>query len=398
MLVWMRRHAGGSFHRGYSSKTQKVNEVKPAGEFVENFLHGSKAVGIVGLPNIGKSTLFNALTRSQLAETMNRPFTTITPNIAKVPAIDARAEKLEKITRLPVKPFNVEFVDIAGLVAGASKGLGLGNQFLSNIRGVSMIAHVVRFFDDDSITHVEQSVDPLRDVRIIHAELILSDLATLEKACKNRKVEPGAKALLEQAMKFLETENLIAQFPVNLEQLKVLRQYDLLTLKPQLYVFNVPETHFNDPEPVTMQRIEAFKTQYVDCPHIILASKLEAELALVRDSEEQAQLLAEYGLKEPCMQAFISASRKLLLQQTFFTLGLRGNPDIPNYMWPLPKYSTAVDAAGVVHSDLAKKFIRAQVVHWGDLTSLESFDATAKIEGRDYVVKDGDILYFRVMK
>ena len=325
-----------------SSRQSKVNDIKPAGQFVENFRSGSKAVGIVGLPNIGKSTLFNALTRSQLAETMNRPFTTITPNVAKVPAVDPRAAALEGLTGLPVRGFNVEFVDIAGLVSGASKGLGLGNQFLSNIRGVSMIAHVVRFFEDDSITHVEQSVDPLRDVGIIHAELILSDLATLEKALKNRKTEQASRALLEQAMQHLESEQLIAQLPVTLEQLRVLRQYDLLTLKPQQYIFNVPETHFLNPEPLTLQRIEQFAAQYPNAPYIVLASKLEAELAQVKDPAEQALLLGEYGLEDPCLQSFINASRKLLLQQTFFTLGVQGDEPVPNYMWSLPKDSTAV--------------------------------------------------------
>ena len=358
MILWMGRggYGGGGLKgtvmvgsllasRWMSAKCArdaKVNEIKPAGEFVENFLHGSKSVGIVGLPNIGKSTLFNALTRSQLAETMNRPFTTILPNTAKVPATDKRAEELERVTGLPVKPFNVEFVDIAGLVAGASKGLGLGNQFLSNIRGVSMIAHVVRFFEDDSITHVEQSVDPLRDVAIIHAELILSDLAVLDKAVKNRKTDPAARALLERAMAFLETEQLATHFPVNLEQLKILRQYDLLTLKPQLYIFNVPETHFVDPEALTLQRLSAFLAKHPTCPHIVLASKLESELALVKDSHEQSQLLSEYGLHEPCLPAFIAASRRSLLQQTFFTLGMRGPTPIPNYMWPLPMGSSAV--------------------------------------------------------
>ena len=357
--------------------------------------------GIVGLPNVGKSTLFNALTRTAAAQAANYPFCTIEPNVGEVAVPDARLEKIAEIARsAQVVPTRITFVDIAGLVRGASKGEGLGNQFLANIREVDAIVHVLRCFDDGDITHVEGSVDPLRDADIINTELMLADLESLEKRVPllEKKANTGDKeAKAELAVIMAALEQLREGRPARLadiseEQKPRFKRLQLLTAKPVLYVCNVSEDDLPDGNAWVEQvrrRAEEENAQVV-----VIAAALEEQLAQL-DEEEQREYLESLGLEEPGLNRLIRAGYTLLDLITFFTAGPK-----EARAWTVRRGATAPKAAGVIHSDFERGFIRAEVIAYEDYIACGG-EAGARDagklrqEGKDYVVQDGDVMHFR---
>lgn len=355
--------------------------------------------GIVGLPNVGKSSLFNALTRAQAASE-NYPFCTIEPNVGIVDVPDPRLQALAKIVQPErVVPVSVEFVDIAGLVAGASQGAGLGNQFLANIRTTDAIVHVVRCFDDDNIIHVAGSVDPLRDIEIINTELALADLATVDKAIvKNSKIaQSGDKtalaimSVLKKIASPLNEGQALRLLGLSAEEKKLLSAFNLLTIKPLMYLANVAEDGFNkNPRLIALQNL-AEKEQSDVIP---LCSVLEASLFDL-DESSQAELLADLGLTEPGLNRLCRAAYRLLGLNNYFTAGEK-----EVRAWPIPVGFTASQAAGVIHTDFEKGFIRAEVIGYDDYLSHHG-EAGAKaagkmrLEGKDYLVRDGDVMHFR---
>ncbi len=356
--------------------------------------------GIVGLPNVGKSTLFNALTAGR-AEVANYPFTTIDPNVGVVEVPDERLQHLASIYR-PKKatPTTVEFVDIAGLVKGASQGEGLGNKFLAQIREVDAIVHVVRCFENPDVTHVSGSVDPIRDIDVIHTELVLADLETVEKRLQGveKRVKAGdSKASLE--MEFLRRlQNLLGRGePIRgksytSEEQMLLHSYHLLTDKPILYVANVAEEEFNR-ENRHVQEIERVAKQE-NAAVVVISGKVEQEIAVL-PVEERKVFLADLGMKESGLDRLIQAGYALLGLITFFTVG-----EEEARAWTVVRGAKAPEAAGKVHSDMERGFIRAEVFSYSDLISSGSPAAVRekgllRLEGRDYIVQDGDILYFR---
>ena len=356
--------------------------------------------GIVGLPNVGKSTIFNALTENEIAAE-NYPFCTIEPNTGVVPVPDPRLDALAAISKsLKVLPTTVEFVDIAGLVRGASKGEGLGNQFLSHIREVDAIAHVVRCFDDENVVHVEGSVDPLRDVETIQTELGLADLETLETRLDRTK--KGAKSGdkdMRAAAEFLEglrdhvgDGKPARTFPVPDAQRKLFRDCHLLTAKPILYVANVDEASLASGNEVSAA-LEAFAKDQ-GAGTVRLCGKIEAELAAL-DDDEKREFLAELGVAEPGLHRLIHAAYELLGLVTFLTTGPK-----ETRAWTVRSGTTAPAAAGTIHSDFESNFIRAEVTAYDAFVAAGSeVEAKAqgktRIEGKDYVVNDGDVVYFR---
>ena len=355
--------------------------------------------GIVGLPNVGKSTLFNALTKAGI-EAQNFPFCTIEPNTGVVPVPDPRQDALAAIVKPErVVPTTVDFVDIAGLVAGASKGEGLGNQFLGNIRECDAIAHVVRCFDDDNIIHVAGKVNPLSDIETINTELALADLDAVDKAmlraaklAKGGDKEAAARMkALEKLQPILNEGKAIRSVALTDEESKAIRSLNLLTLKPTMYIANVMEDGFeNNPLLDAVRKLaEAENAQVVP-----ICAKIESEIAEL-DEADKADFLAELGMTEPGLNRVIRAGYALLGLQTYFTAGVK-----EVRAWTVKVGATAPQAAGVIHTDFEKGFIRAEVIAYDDFIQYKG-EAGAKeagkwrLEGKEYIVKDGDVVHFR---
>ena len=357
--------------------------------------------GIVGLPNVGKSTLFNALTQTAAAAAANYPFCTIEPNVGEVPVPDARLDALAKIAKsAEVVPTRLTFVDIAGLVRGASQGEGLGNQFLAHIREVDAIAYVLRCFEDDDIIHVEGKVDPIADAETIETELMLADLDSLERRVpilekKIRGQDKEAKKsleLLERALVLLREGKPARLAASDDEERAAFNTLGLLTAKPVVYVCNVDEASAATGN-LHSARVEALaKAEGAGC--VIISAKIEAELAELAPPERQAYL-AELGLTEPGLNRLIREGYKLLGLITYFTAGPK-----EARAWTVPDGTRAPQAAGVIHTDFEKGFIRAETITYDDYVALAG-EAGARdagklrLEGKDYVVKDGDVLHFR---
>jgi GTP-binding protein YchF len=358
--------------------------------------------GIVGLPNVGKSTLFNALTATQAAEASNFPFCTIEPNVGRVAVPDERLAKLAALSKsAKTIPTQLEFVDIAGLVRGASKGEGLGNQFLANIREVDAIAHVVRCFEGGEVHHVEGSVDPIRDIETVETELMLADLESLEKrADQARKRATGgdkeAKTLvaaMEPALAALRDGKpaRTAQIPETAAQ--AFRQLQLITAKPVLYIANVEENAAATGNAHSKTVADYAAGHDAEC--VVISAAIEAEIAQFAEPEDKQQFLADLGLQEPGLNKVIRAGYRLLGLVTFFTSGPK-----ETRAWTVPAGTKAPQAAGAIHTDFERGFIRAETIACDDYVALGGEQPAREAgkmrsEGKDYVVKDGDVLLFR---
>jgi len=355
--------------------------------------------GIVGLPNVGKSTLFNALTKATIAAE-NYPFCTIDPNIGVVPLPDHRLDVLAEIVKPQnVIPTTMQFVDIAGLVAGASKGEGLGNKFLANIRETDAIAQVVRCFHNDDIVHVAGKVDPLSDIEVINTELALADLESVDKALfkAEKLVKTGDKKvlarrdLLTRVREGLDQGRPARAMDLSDEESLELRDLHLLTIKRALYIANVDDDGFES-NPY-LDAVRAFAEQE-GAPVVAVCAAIEAELADLED-EDKAEFLAEMGLSEPGLDRVVRAGYSLLHLQTYFTAGVK-----EVRAWTIQTGSTAPQAAGVIHTDFERGFIRAEVIAYDDFVACNGEHGAKeagklRLEGKDYVVQDGDVIHFR---
>jgi len=355
--------------------------------------------GIVGLPNVGKSTLFNALTKATVAAE-NYPFCTIDPNMGVVPLPDARLDAIARIVKpANVIPTSMQFLDIAGLVAGASKGEGLGNRFLAHIRETDAIAHVVRCFEDDGVVHVAGTVDPIRDIETIDTELALADLEAVEKALDrsvrqaktgDKKVLPR-KALLERLRDHLDAGGSARSLAQNDDERRELRDLFLLTAKPVMYIANLDEDGFED-NPLLdavggLARDEGAET-------VPVCAAIEAEILELR-ADERASFLADLGLEEPGLNRVVRAGYRLLGLETFFTAGPK-----EVRAWTIPRNTSAPQAAGVIHTDFERGFIRAEVIAYADFVACKGEQGAREAgklrsEGKDYIVRDGDVIHFR---
>ena len=357
-------------------------------------------MGIVGLPNVGKSTLFNALTRTAAAQAANFPFCTIEPNVGEVAVPDARLDTLADIAKSKqVIPTRMTFVDIAGLVKGASKGEGLGNQFLANIREVDAIAHVLRCFEDGDVTHVEGRVDPVADAETIETELMLADLESIEKRLQNivRKVRGGDKEavqqqrLMEAAKAALEDGKPARVVEVDEEDAKAWKMLQLLTTKPVLYVCNVGEAEAASGNAHSAKVAEMAAAQ--GNAHVIISAQIEEEISQL-DEDEAVMFLEEMGLAEAGLDRLIRAGYELLHLETYFTVGPK-----EARAWTIRTGTSAPKAAGVIHGDFEKGFIRAETITYDDFVGLGGEQAAKeagkmRAEGKGYIVKDGDVLHF----
>jgi GTP-binding protein YchF len=355
--------------------------------------------GIVGLPNVGKSTLFNALTNAGI-DAANFPFCTIEPNSGIVMVPDPRLHALTEIVKPErVMPATMEFVDIAGLVAGASKGEGLGNKFLANIRETDAIAHVVRCFEDDNIIHVANKIDPAADIEIINTELALADMESIDKqlqkvarvARSGDKEATTLKNLFEKLLAHLDQGKPVRSLALDSDELARANTLHLLTIKPTMYIANVNEEGFENNPHLDVVRAIAAEDGAIVVP---ICNKLESEIAEL-DEDEKAEFLADLGMEEPGLDRVIRAGYQLLGLQTYFTAGVK-----EVRAWTIPVGATAPQSAGVIHTDFEKGFIRAEVIAYNDFIQYNGEQGTKdagkwRLEGKDYVVKDGDVVHFR---
>jgi GTP-binding protein YchF len=357
--------------------------------------------GIVGLPNVGKSTLFNAITNTTAAAAANYPFCTIEPNVGRVPVPDARLDTLARIGKsAKIVPTQLEIKDIAGLVRGASKGEGLGNKFLGAIREVDAVLHVLRCFEDPDVTHVEGGVDPLRDAELVETELLLADLESLErqkdgliKRARGQDKEARARLeLLDRIQPPLEQGRPARALGLSAEDLELAKGFNLITAKPVLYVCNVDEASAAEGNAMTAQVAAMAAAQ--GARHVVISAAIEAELSALSD-EEKREYLASLGLEEPGLNRVIREGHELLGLLTFFTVGPK-----EARAWTAHQGATAPQAAGLIHTDFERGFIAAEVIAFDDFVRLGGEQGAKeqgrmRLEGRDYVVQDGDVCHFR---
>ncbi len=355
--------------------------------------------GIVGLPNVGKSTLFNALTKAGI-EAANFPFCTIEPNTGVVPVPDPRLDKLSDIVKPErVIPTTMEFVDIAGLVAGASKGEGLGNKFLANIRETDAIGHVVRCFENDNIIHVANKISPADDIEVINTELVLADMDTAERALQRqaKRAKGGDKdakfevSVLEKLLPHVEEGNMVRALELSKEEKAAIAYLNFLTIKPTMYIANVNDDGFENNPYLDLVREIAEQEGAVVVP---VCAEIEGELSEM-DEEDRQDFMEEMGLTEPGLNRVINSGYGLLSLQTYFTAGVK-----EVRAWTVKNNATAPQAAGVIHTDFEKGFIRAEVVGYNDFVEYNGESGAKeagkwRLEGKDYIVKDGDVVHFR---